>query len=177
MVSLGLFLYFGFWLLVSICKTIHTSPGYIPDDKEWDMASDSEVASSEDEADTNINGEKKRRDSTARPLNQQDEIIEESTDRTREKTDMRVLKAYEGPLIEKESSTHEQKALVKNKALKTVVTLERKRFGGIRMCSRCLKTKPDRCHHCSQCNRCILKMDHHCPWVSNCVGFRNYKFF
>ena len=45
------------------------------------------------------------------------------------------------------------------------------------MCQRCLRTKPDRTHHCSQCNQCILKMDHHCPWVANCIGFRNHKFF
>lgn len=58
-----------------------------------------------------------------------------------------------------------------------VMSLEKKKFGGVRMCTWCFKTKPDRCHHCSQCNRCVLKMDHHCPWVANCIGFYNYKFF
>jgi hypothetical protein len=46
-----------------------------------------------------------------------------------------------------------------------------------RFCAYCGLAKPARCHHCSQCGVCHLKMDHHCPWINNCVGYRNYKFF
>jgi hypothetical protein len=37
--------------------------------------------------------------------------------------------------------------------------------------------KPDRTHHFRQCNHCVLRMDHHCPWVANCIGFYNHKYF
>lgn len=37
--------------------------------------------------------------------------------------------------------------------------------------------KPIRAHHCSECNVWIFKMDHHCPWINNCVGVRNTKYF
>jgi len=40
-----------------------------------------------------------------------------------------------------------------------------------------MKYKPDRAHHCKLCNKCVLKMDHHCPWVGNCIGFNNHKYF
>merc|ERR1719161_417434 len=54
---------------------------------------------------------------------------------------------------------------------------ESKRSGERRYCKWCAKYKPDRCHHCRVCRTCILKMDHHCPWIYNCVGFRNHKYF
>ena len=46
-----------------------------------------------------------------------------------------------------------------------------------RYCLICQVFKPERTHHCSICNLCILNMDHHCPWVDNCIGFYNKKFF
>jgi len=54
---------------------------------------------------------------------------------------------------------------------------ETKRSGERRHCKWCAKYKPDRCHHCRVCRQCILKMDHHCPWIYNCVGFNNHKYF
>jgi len=56
-------------------------------------------------------------------------------------------------------------------------THEMKTTGERRYCKWCFKYKPDRCHHCRICRRCVLKMDHHCPWIMNCVGFENHKYF
>ena len=52
-----------------------------------------------------------------------------------------------------------------------------KKQEGLRFCSREKKWKPDRTHYCSALGRNVLKMDHYCPWLANCVGYFNHKFF
>lgn len=47
----------------------------------------------------------------------------------------------------------------------------------VSICKRCISPKPPRAHHCSVCKKCVLRMDHHCPWLNNCVGFYNHRYF
>uniref|UniRef100_A0A8C6VMF1 Palmitoyltransferase n=1 Tax=Naja naja TaxID=35670 RepID=A0A8C6VMF1_NAJNA len=45
------------------------------------------------------------------------------------------------------------------------------------VCNRCETYRPPRAHHCRICHRCVRRMDHHCPWINNCVGELNQKYF
>ncbi|XP_062310614.1 palmitoyltransferase ZDHHC12-A isoform X1 [Osmerus eperlanus] len=47
----------------------------------------------------------------------------------------------------------------------------------LRRCGYCLFQQPMRAKHCHTCKHCVRRFDHHCPWIDNCVGERNHRWF
>ena len=64
----------------------------------------------------------------------------------------------------------------KNKRVNKQYVLRGRKYK-MKFCRTCLIYRPLGCSHCKVCNLCIERYDHHCPWVGNCIGRNNYKYF
>lgn len=47
----------------------------------------------------------------------------------------------------------------------------------LKYCNTCMIYRPRRAVHCQNCDSCVEQFDHHCPFISTCVGRRNYTSF
>ena len=135
--------------LISLFKASFSNPGYIPSPLNLELPYIL----------NNIKGNNKN-------------SYEEISSFTKKFTSINI---EEGPLTESEYFDYKNKLekfyIDNNKGDNLNIKLN------IVLCLNCHRFKKERTHHCKICNKCVLRMDHHCPWLSNCIGINNYKYF
>ncbi|XP_068653911.1 probable protein S-acyltransferase 1 [Aristolochia californica] len=47
----------------------------------------------------------------------------------------------------------------------------------LKHCQICKHFRMPRSCHCAVCDNCVEKFDHHCPWISQCIGLHNYRYY
>ena len=47
----------------------------------------------------------------------------------------------------------------------------------VKLCSTCHFFRGINVSHCKKCDNCVENFDHHCPWLGNCIGKNNYRYF
>lgn len=187
----AIFAFCAISLITAMLMTMFTDPGRIPSDMELDAPQNEEVERIlRDFRNEQQNGSMDDSTDQGEPV-KAETLMNRSIERFNKYPedsihfDFGILLSKQGPMYKNEfgdpNDTIFNEKVVKKlemlKSLQSSSSIESKRSGALRMCQRCLVFKPDRAHHCRQCNRCVLKMDHHCPWVANCIGFYNHKYF
>jgi len=157
--------------IIAVFRTIFTPPGYVPED--WNAHADDELAA-DVEIEKKLFMERfKSKRSRGKSLQFQDRSV--ALDESTQQDSSKFEGTDEEQLLRKDFENLEDpqaKEHLNRVAFHNAMNKRQKRY-----CAHCQMFKPQRTHHCRQCNRCILKMDHHCPWVGNCVGYANYKYF
>ena len=92
----------------------------------------------------------------------------------------------EAEFIEKENNSNnssdlnESRIEITNKIntnIKKEKTTSNKYDFEINKCKTCHVFKPKNTEHCFDCNFCILEGNNHCPWMNNCIGLFNKKYY
>ncbi|KAL4461578.1 hypothetical protein ABPG74_016202 [Tetrahymena malaccensis] len=112
--------------------------------------------------------------------NVNNKLISEQTNEQGENIDSIIesKKPYSVRILDESKCQLEEPLLAQNQIIqKDELILLLKSHPIETICLDCQIIKPQRSKHCEYCKKCIKVFDHHCPWINNCIGANNHKYF